>query len=268
MGVEDLELDRDRAGPPPVLPPAQDSTTRWIAAGAVGVALLMGGIARWWTLDRSAPPAETPAPAATEVAVPEPAVVLPPLDEMDPFLRALIGTLSSRPELTRWLATEGLIRQMALIIDRVSKGQSPANDLKVLAPEAEMRVGRRGRTRTIDAASYRRYDGIAETLATLDPAAVVRGYQTIRPRLNEAYRAMGREADVHAALVAALDVMIETPVPDGPVTLVEGKGATWEFADPDLEALDPAQKQLIRMGPENARRVIQTLRAVRQGLPE
>jgi hypothetical protein len=269
MGVEDLELDRNGASPPPAPPPTRDSTTRWIAAGAVGLALLVGGIARWWTLDRESPaPAGTPPAAATDVAVPAPAVVLPPLDEMDAFLRALLGTLSSRPELTRWLATDGLIRQMALVIDRVSKGSSPAADLKVLAPETEFQVARRGRSRTIDAASYRRYDGIAETIATLDPDAIVRGYQTIRPRLNEAYRAMGREADVHAALLAALDVLVETPVPDGPVALVEGKGATWAFADPDLEALDPAQKQLIRMGPENARRVIQTLRAVRQRLPE
>jgi hypothetical protein len=268
MGVDDLDLDRDGASPPPLLPPAQDSNTRWIAAGAVGLALLVGGVARWWTLDRDPPAAPAAAPPATDVAVPPPAVVLPPLDDMDAFLRTLLGTLSTRPELLRWLATDGLIRQMALVVDRVSKGDSPARELKVLAPETEFTVARRGRTRTLSEESYRRYDGIAETIATLDPDAVVRAYQTIRPRLNEAYRAMGREADVHAALVAALDVVIATPVPEGAVALVEGKGATWAFADRKLEALDPAQKQLIRMGPDNARRVIQTLQAVRTRLGE
>ena len=68
------------------------------------------------------------------------------------------------------------------------------------------------------------------------------------------------------AVQQALDVLIETPIPSGPVELVEGKGATWAFADPALERLDPAQKQLLRMGPRNAARVIETLKAVRQQL--
>jgi hypothetical protein len=61
-------------------------------------------------------------------------------------------------------------------------------------------------------------------------------------------------------------VLISTPIPSGPITVVEGKGATWAFADPALEALTPAQKHLVRMGPRNAARVIETLKAVRQHL--
>jgi hypothetical protein len=52
------------------------------------------------------------------------------------------------------------------------------------------------------------------------------------------------------------------------VRLVEGKGATWAFADPALERLDPAQKQLLRMGPENAARIIDTLRQVQRQLQQ
>jgi hypothetical protein len=62
--------------------------------------------------------------------------------------------------------------------------------------------------------------------------------------------------------------MIATPIPEGPVRLVEGKGATWAFADPALERLDPAQKQLLRMGPENAARIIDTLRQVQRQLQQ
>jgi hypothetical protein len=267
MGLDDLELDRGTGTTPEPLPvPGGDARWKWAIAGAVALALLVGGAARWWTMNRAAPADDRAglAAGATDVDIPTPAVVLPPLDQMDGFLRTLLGTLSSRPELLRWLATEDLIRQMALVIDRVAQGDTPAKDLRVLAPEGEFVSTVRRRTRFVDPAGYRRYDGIAETIAGLDSGAVARGYATIKPRLNEAYQAMGRTtADVDQALVAALDVLIATPSPTGPIALVEGRGATWAFADPELEALDPAQKQLLRMGPENMARIVEKLKDVK-----
>lgn len=268
MGVDDLELDRDGTSPPPLTP--HTTTTRaWIIGGVIVLAAIIGGAARWWSMRSAepAPPAAAAPAAGTEVPLPADTVVLPPLDQMDPFLRGLLGALSTRPELARWLATEGLIQQMAAIIDRVSRGASPANDLRVLTPDDEFVTARRGRAREIDPASYRRYDGLADTLAGVDPAAVARAYQTIRPRLDDAYKAMGRaDSDVDVAVQRALEVLIATPIPQGPLRVIEGRGATWAFADPALEALDPAQKQLLRMGPENAARVIETLKRVQQQL--
>jgi hypothetical protein len=186
---------------------------------------------------------------------------------MDPFLRGLIGTLSSRPELARWLATDGLVQQMAVAIDLVSRGSSPSADLKVLAPASAFKVEGRGFTRTIDPASFHRYDGIAETVASIDPAAAANVYRTIRPRLSEAYTSLGRtNSEVDVAVQQALEVLINTPIPAAPIRLNEGKGATWVFADPALESLDPAQKQLLRMGPENARKIIDMLKQLQQHL--
>jgi hypothetical protein len=266
----DLDLDRDGLAPPP--PPPQrtpDTIPKWLIAAAVVLAIAGGAVARWWTMNRQAETAPTPAasvPAPPTDTAPA-AAPLPPMEEMDPFLRGLIGTLSSRPELARWLATDGLLLQMAGGIDRISRGGSPAADLRVLAPAAEFKAAGRGFTRTIDPASYRRYDGLAETIAGIDPAAAAKVYQTIRPRLRETYAALGRtETDVDVAIQQALEVLISTPVPAGPVQLTEGKGATWAFADPALEALDPAQKQLLRMGPENATRVIDMLKQLQQHL--
>ena len=43
----------------------------------------------------------------------------------------------------------------------------------------------------MDPAGYRRYDGLVQTVTSIDASAVARIYQTIRPRLSEAYRGMG-----------------------------------------------------------------------------
>jgi hypothetical protein len=240
------------------------ATAIWIAA-AIAAAVVIGALVRWWTLDTGdqQPQAAVTANAGgTDVAMPPP-TVLPPLAEMDPFLRVLLGTLSARPELSRWLATDDLIRQMAVIIDRLSLGSSPAKDLRVLTPEAEFEIVTRGRGHAIDPQSYRRYDGLAETVATLDAASVARIYRTIKPRLSEAYRALGRsENDIDAAVAIALEKLASTPTAPDPIALREGKGATWAFVDPALEALDPAQKHLIRMGPANQARVQAKLKEI------
>ena len=271
MSVDDLDLDRDGVPPPPLAPAPGRTRTPWIIGAAVVLAIAGGALVRWWTLPSrtSDGPAATTAPAtATEVPL-DPAANLPPLEQMDPYLRALLGALSARPELAAWLATDDLIYQMAWIIDRVSRGASPVSELKVLEPEAELTTERAGRRQRLSQASYQRYDGLAETIASMDPAAVATAYRTIRPRLNEAYRSLGQtESSVDVAVQQALDVLIATPVPEGPIEVVEGRGATWVFADPELESLNPAQKHLVRMGPRNAARVVQALVEVRRRLQQ
>jgi hypothetical protein len=56
-------------------------------------------------------------------------------------------------------------------------------------------------------------------------------------------------------------VLLETPVVEGDVRL-EPRGALYEYADPRLEALLPAQKQLIRTGPRNTRLMQAKLREI------
>lgn len=233
--------------------------------------LLLGGLGAWWWTRQPRPEAtSTVAPPGTDAAVTsasEPARALPPLHQMDTFLRALLGGLSTSPELARWLATDDLIRQMANGIDRVSRGFSPARELSVLRPQRSFAVtGTRDRM-TIDPDSYRRYDGLAALVSSLDARSVADAYRTIQPRLDEAYRGLGRaESSVDNAVGVALQILIDTPVVRGPIHIVPGPGATHAYADPELEALRPAQKQLLRLGPDNLAGVQERLRQIKQAI--
>jgi hypothetical protein len=175
--------------------------------------------------------------------------------------------LSSRPELANWLATDDLVRQLAAAIDRASQGDSPAGGFRELAPRSRFSPARRGNRRTIDPASYRRYNGLVATVTAIDASAVARIYKTIRPRLNEAYQNMGHPGgSVDAAVQQALDILLGTPLIKDPIMVVEGTGTSWAYADPDLEALMPTQKQLLRFGPAHTDAVLVWLRALRSGL--
>ena len=265
---DDRPLERAPQNDPTPIHPSRKSLTPIALIAVVG--LIAGALgAWWWTRGRAPAPVATSANASEAIVsqrdAPEP--TLPPLDQMDTFLRALLGTLSSHPAFVRWLATDDLIRQMAHGIDRLSRGQSPAADLAVLRPEGDFEVRRQRVATTIDSASFARYNGLASLVDGLDPRAVADAYRTVRPRLNEAYRALGRsDGAVDDAVHVALQTLIDTPVPAEPVQVIPGKGATWAFKDPALENLSSAQKQLVRMGPDNMRRVQERLRAIRAEL--
>jgi len=235
------------------------------------IGLLLGGAAAWWwARDRPVVGGTHSATAATDELIAPAADVtraLPPLGQMDTFLRALLGTLSSSPELARWLATDDLIRQMAHGIDRMSRGFSPAGEVQVLRPQGDFAVtGGRGEM-TINPASYRRYDALASLVASVNAQSVADAYRTIRPRLDEAYRALGRtDSSVDAAVSVALQILIDTPVLRDPVRVVNGKGATYAYADARIEKLLPVQRQLIRLGPENLERVQARLRDIKTAI--
>jgi Protein of unknown function (DUF3014) len=244
--------------------------TRPIAIIAAALVVFLAGGA-WW-MSRPKPPsnASPSAVSATEapidLAAPAP-VALPPLDQMDAFLRPLLAALSARPELARWLATDDLVRQLAAAIDQASAGGSPARDFKVIAPATGFEAAGRGNRRTIDPASYARYDGLVHTVTSIDASRVAQIYKTIRPRVNEAYQAMGHpEGNVDAALLRAIDILIGTPSVKDPIALTPAGAAGWAYADEALEDLTPTQKQLLRMGPAHADAVKAWLRALRTAL--
>jgi hypothetical protein len=242
-----------------------------IAIIAALLVVLLGGAA-WW-FSRPGPRASanvTPqAVNSTEAPIdkPAPPVNLPPLDQMDAYLRPLLSALSARPELARWLATDDLVRQLAMALDQSSAGNSPARDFKAVKPSTPFKVSSRGGRTTIDPASYARYDGLVTTITSIDASKVAQIYKTIRPRLNEAYQGLGHaNGNVDAALQRTLDTLIDTPVVKDPIVLRETGGAGWAYDDGDLESLMPAQKQLLRMGSANVDRLLVWLRALQGAL--
>jgi hypothetical protein len=272
--LDQIPLDRGpEPPPPPAAPEGRDGRTRTRALVAAALLLAVGAFVYWRSL---APAPEGPAEAQPEpvaVAPPAPAdevVDLPALDLSDPLVRRLLSGLSNRPELVAWLATDGLIRNFVVSVDNVAEGTSPARHLRPLAPAAKFQVRvERGALR-VDEDSYARYNGIADTLASLDPQALAKVYATLEPRLDEAYRELGHpDSRFLRAVEAAIVHLLRTPVTPEAVMLTEGV-LSYEFAQDSLEDLSAAQKQLLRMGPRNMRLVQEQLRAVAAalGIPE
>lgn len=277
--LDEVRLDRSEGGPEGGGPGGR-FPWGWVVALLVVVAA-GGGIA-WWLL-REAPEPE-PAPAAEEPAsvdsapevvepeVEEEPLELPPLEASDEVVRRLVSGLSSQPVLASWLATEDLVESFVVVVDNVAVGVVPRSQVDSLAPEGPFRAteGEDGPPR-VDPASWERYDPAAAVVASLDTRGTAELYRRLRPLIDEAARErLGYGAErFDRTLRRAILHLLETPVPAAPPAL-ERQTISYHYADPRLEELSTAQKHLLRMGPENQRRVQAQLRALARelGVPE
>lgn len=254
--LSDFDIDTTTPEPPrPARQPGR-SPIVWVAAVAV-LAAIGAGVYFWFgrgaTSDEGRAATETSVPAAAGRPLggsAEP-IDVPPLDEADPLVRKLVAALSSHPLVAAWLATNGLIRNFAVVVENISTGDSPSRHLRVLRPSGPFRVADADGALTIDRRSYDRYSGIAGAVASIDAAGAARLYATLKPRIEEAYAELGRQEPFDRALERAIVALLQVPVLAGDVR-VEPTGATeYRYGNARLERLTAAQKQFLRMGPRN-----------------
>ena len=247
------------------------------AAVLVGAGVVGGG---WYALrgrPEAAPapvnaaspsPMAEAAPAAVQEAAPVvPAEPLPPLGQSDARVRELAGVMSSLPELAKWLGAEDLVRRLTAAVGNVSEGESPRAALSFLAPEGTFQVVERDGGTFIAPESYARYDALARTVSSLDVEAAAKAYRTLVPLIDEAYGEISRPGQrFEATLAQAIRHLLEVSVPEEALEVVETEGVHYAYAAPELEQLSPAQKHLLRLGPDNARAIQAKLRELQGAL--
>jgi hypothetical protein len=254
-----------REAPAAIEPPAR--ARGGMLAGVLMLAALVAAVAlgfygrAWWQRPAAAGTTATAATAPAGSAVPEGFGPVPQLDASDDFVRALIRQLSQRPEWAAWLASGDLVRSFVVSVDKVAVGSSPAKELKPAAPKEKFQTLGAGRTLRIDPASYARYNALANTIDAIDPDGAARAYRRLRPLMQQAFDELGYvNLSFDDRLARALGRLVDVPVQEGDVML-RATSVTFQYADPELEALSPAQKHMLRMGPHNMRLVQTKLRA-------
>ena len=241
-----------------------------LAAAAV---VVIGLFAVMFLVFRHPTPKATPSPAPLAAPRPlaspsaTPAGPLPSLDDSDAFVRQIAAGLSAHPELARWLSRSGLVRTLAAVVVNVADGETPRPHLEFLAPRQRFRASRRpARLIVPDPAGFGGYDAFGDVVASVDAEAAVRAYHALAPLFEAAYVELGHpEGGFPAALDKAIRALLAVPVLPDDVELVP-HAIGFRYADPKLEALTPAQKQFLRIGPRNVRLVQGKLREVAAAL--
>lgn len=239
-----------------------------LALGVV-LALVIGAMV-WWNLDRAAPVVAPTAPEistpAVETATPaDLSPALPALDGSDEFIREALAALGLEAPLAAGAQGKELVRTFVVAVNRVADGGSPRRQLGFLEPKGRFSAVTRGDQSFIDPDSYRRYDAVGAAIDALNADAAVRAFRGVQPLVEAAHAELGTGEPFEPVLMRALDVLLQAPVVTGDVELVDAIDR-YRFADPTLEALPPASKHMVRMGPVNVETMQRQLRRIRDRL--
>lgn len=236
-----------------------------VVAGLIIVAL------QWWPTDApppevvtppsvaepespatSAPPVQPSAPDPLPEPLPvEPAVVLPPLAESDPFVLAQIEPWALPPS---WLEREDLLARVAVTIQNAADGSVPRSQLRFLAPAEGFKVRKVGQQLLVDPASYQRFDPLLDVLESVSAEQTSAFVRQVSPLLDAALAQLGERRSVDELLRAATRRIETTPELPAQVAL-EQPHVVYVYADERLEQLPEFEKQLLRLGPNNLARL-------------
>lgn len=253
-----------------------------LIGAAIAAVLLIGGGA-WYFLSSPPPPPPAPPPepeAVVEEAPPapvtpdipafvppaEPAVPPPSLDSSDGELRQWVMANGGEALLKPTLALSNLLQRAVTVIDNLSRGVLVLKVAALPPPEQKMTVLEQDGGLVIDPASYRRFDSLVDFLVGLDNGLLVELFHRFRPLMEQIFASLGHKAeDFDNTLILALDRVVEAKVIDGPVAVVQNT-VIYRYADTALEKSSSLQKQMLRIGPDNSRRLQDKAAAIRASL--
>ena len=183
-----------------------------------------------------------------------PSFVLPRLDDSDQLIRDGAVSLTRHEGINFWLSPNELIRKFVVFTDNVANGRVARGPARVLTPEGPFTVKKMSeKIFLLDTASYSRYNIFTEVIISIDTRRAAELYELLRPLFQEAFDELGYpEQSFNDVIFRAIGRLLETPVIEAPIMLTQPV-VMYEFANPRLEALSAAQKQMIRMGPKNTR---------------
>ena len=222
--------------------------------------------------ESTAPPVTTALPAPPPVPViselEEPAVdptppppppveePLPRLEESDDAVRDAVGDIPLGTAGQQYLVPGNIIERSASLIYLMAQGDVPYRLLPVSRPKAAFPISDDGTQVVTDPAGFERYDALTQWLQSLDLESLLSSLEWFIPLFREAWSYYGEDpAAFDIAVVMTLDSVIATPEVDLSEARLIRKEAVWIFEDPAVEGLAPIQKQVLRMGPENAETV-------------
>ncbi|RUO24407.1 DUF3014 domain-containing protein [Aliidiomarina minuta] len=216
--------------------------------------------------EREAEPTDEP----PEVLVPEreEEVEAEPLPDLNESTSPLLSELSEQNINTRPVRSSHVIRDLVIFVKNLSEGDVIRESATIGGPDARFQTQRIDEQLYIDERSYARYDELVDWFVNMDTAVLVDTFERYSPLFEQAHAEIARpDSNFHDQVMQAIELLLETPEPEGLLALSDDR-VMYTYADPELEELPAAQKQMLRMGPDNQRRVKEKLRDIREALAE
>jgi hypothetical protein len=189
-----------------------------------------------------------------------------PREVPDSWVHEAVADVVTHPMATRLLVGDRLAERVVAAIDAVAGGYPIRAPQAPIALAGPFLVRPSAAGLVIAESSYRRFDLAVDLLSAVDMERAASRYREVSPALERIYRERSwYRSSFEDRLAEAIDHLLAVEVPDG-TPAVRRDGLWWEFEDDDLARLTGAQRQLLRLGPDNARRVQSALGRMRRAL--
>lgn len=121
----------------------------------------------------------------------------------------------------------------------------------------------------IDPNSYHRYDALVNAIEHVDVNKCVQLYQKYEHIFNAIYQefAYPESYKLQDIFLKAAANIIAAPVLDNRLNVVK-HSLVYKFSDPKIESLSSLEKQMLRMGPENSRKIQNKFRQLVEALTQ
>ncbi|SQH74226.1 conserved protein of unknown function [Shewanella benthica] len=191
---------------------------------------------------------------------------LPTLSNSDGYVHKKTVEIADGMKIEPLLVEKDLLRHFVVFVDNLAQGELARKVSPLKAPDKIFTVSDITNKTYLNPDSYHRYDLYANFVANLDEQQLAATYKALTPLLEEAFEELGYgDMSFKQRLLQAIDIMLAAPVIEQPIEL-DGVSVNYQFVDPQLEALANAQKLLLRMGPENTKKVKAALRKLKKYL--
>jgi len=215
----------------------------------------------------------TPPPEPVEIdpdqdvePMPEPAPEPEPLDVSDTAIKAALETIATSPTLSRLLVNDGLLQRFVVTATNLADDETAPNHRLLTPPDQDFRVYTQADREWIDSASYKRYTPYVDVLESMSNEDLIALYETYQDEIQTKHAEIGDpDQPFTEVLIEAIDTLLDTPEVKMPVE-VYTDSVMYKYADERLEGLSDPQKQLLRTGPDNMRRIKAKLRELKDSL--
>ncbi len=189
-----------------------------------------------------------------------------PIDISDASVKSALLAVAKSPTFGRLLVNESLIQKFVINVHNLADEELASKDSLVVAPQDSFKTYQQADRTWIDKASFSRYNTYVDALESIEVDELLSVYDTYKSSIVEKYAEISRPgANFDRTLIQAIDELLDTPQVPMPIE-VFSESVMYKFKDARLENLSAPQKQLLRTGPENMRRIKAILRDLKSEL--
>jgi hypothetical protein len=191
-------------------------------------------------------------PAEQEVVATEP---LPTLDESDVYVQQKLLALPWKAGLASLFVNEEMIRRFVVQVDNIAQGRIVPEQALFKGLAQDFKAQKNDQQYQLEIANYQRYQRYLDLLESAPKAEVVALFNRLYPLLQQAYLELGYpDAQFRDRVQQAIRLLLSAPeIADEPRLALES--VQYTFADPEIEQLSMAHKQMVRLGLKNQQRL-------------